>query len=110
VSDEDNTRRTEPVGDDARGVGAPSVEMFTTNSIGLSVTETSCPSTANQTTTVAPSGSGQKKKCTTLGTMCKQDKPPIDQVTIELRPYRGSQSPLDLVDVEHIFGCLFEAF
>jgi hypothetical protein len=31
-------------------------------------------------------------------------------VIIELCPYRGPRSPLDLVDVEHIFGCLFEAF
>jgi hypothetical protein len=31
-------------------------------------------------------------------------------VIIELPPYRGPRSPLDLVTVEHIFGRLFEAF
>jgi hypothetical protein len=31
-------------------------------------------------------------------------------VIIELPPYRGPRSPLDLVVVEHIFGRLFEAF
>jgi hypothetical protein len=31
-------------------------------------------------------------------------------VTIELPPYRGPQSPLDLVTVDHIFGRLIEAF
>jgi hypothetical protein len=29
---------------------------------------------------------------------------------IELHPYHEPRSPLDLVDVEIIFGCLFEAF
>jgi hypothetical protein len=31
-------------------------------------------------------------------------------VIIELPPYRGPRSPLDLVVVEHTFGRLFEAF
>jgi hypothetical protein len=31
-------------------------------------------------------------------------------VIIELPPYRGPQSSLDLVAIEHIFGCHFEAF
>jgi hypothetical protein len=29
---------------------------------------------------------------------------------IELPPYRGPYSPLDLLIIEIIFGCLFEAF
>jgi hypothetical protein len=43
---------------------------------------------------------------------CKQSKPPPDQVMtqIELPPYHGPRSPLDLVAVEIIFGHLFEAF
>jgi hypothetical protein len=31
-------------------------------------------------------------------------------IQIELPPYRRPRSSLDLVDVEIIFGCLFEAF
>jgi hypothetical protein len=110
VSYEDNSGQKESVGDDAGGVGAPLVETFAPDPIESSVAEKSLPSTTDQTTTIAPSGSGQKKKCVALGTKCKQDKPPAGQVIIELPPYRGPQSPLDLVDVEHIFGCLFEAF
>jgi hypothetical protein len=70
----------------------------------------SCPSAADQTTTTAPLGDGQKKKRVVLGTKRKQDKAPADQVITELPPYRGPQSPLNLVDVEHIFECLFEVF
>jgi hypothetical protein len=45
-----------------------------------------------------------------LGTKRKQGQAPADQVTIELPPYHGPQSPLGLVAVDHIFGCLFKAF
>jgi hypothetical protein len=31
-------------------------------------------------------------------------------VIIELPPYRGPRSPLDIVNVEYLFGLLFEAF
>jgi hypothetical protein len=35
-----------------------------------------------------------------------------DQVMtqIELPPYRGPRSPMDLIAIEIIFGCLFESF
>jgi hypothetical protein len=68
------------------------------------------PSATNRTTTTTPSGGGQKKKRVVLGTKCKQDKAPADQVIIEHLPYHGPRSPLDQVTVEHIFRCLFEAF
>jgi hypothetical protein len=110
VSDEDNHGQTEPVDDDARGVGAPSVETFTPNPIGSSAAEIPCPSTTDQTTAATPLGGGQKKKHVMLGTKRKQDKPPAGQVIIELPPYHGPRSPLDLVIVEHIIGRLFEAF
>jgi hypothetical protein len=110
LSDDDNNRQKEPIGDDARGEGAPSVETLAPNPIKSSLVEESCPSTADQTTTTAPSGGGQKKKHVALGTKHKQDKAPVDQVIIELPPYRETQSPLDLVVVEHIFWRLFEAF
>jgi hypothetical protein len=66
-------------------------------------------STADQITTTAPLNSAQKKKRVALGTKCKPDRAPTDQVIIEFSPYRESRSPLDLVVVEHIFRRLFEA-
>jgi hypothetical protein len=45
-----------------------------------------------------------------LGTKHKHNKVADDQVIIELSLYRGPQSPLDIVVVEHLFGLLFEAF
>jgi hypothetical protein len=86
------------------------VEALTPNPIGSSLVGEPYPSTTDQTTTIAPLGIGQKKKRVTLGTKRKQNKAPTDQVIIELPPYHGPQSPLDLVVVEHIFGHLFEAF
>jgi hypothetical protein len=109
VSDEDNNGQKELVGNDAGGVGAPSVETFTPNPIGSSATETLRPSAIDQTITTTPSSSRQKKKRVVLGTKCKQDKPPADHAIIELPPYHGPRSPLNLVIVEHIFGRLFEA-
>jgi hypothetical protein len=109
VSDEDNNGQTELVSDDVGGVGAPSVETLAPNPIGSSAAETPCPSATDQTIATAPSGSGQKKKRVALSTKCKQDKPPANQVIIELTPYREPRSLLDLAE-EHIVGRLFEAF
>jgi hypothetical protein len=80
------------------------------NPIGSRTVRESRPSAAERTTVVAPSGSGPRKKHVVLGTKRKQGQAPADQVTIELPPYREPQSPLGLVVVDHIFGCLFEAF
>jgi hypothetical protein len=108
--DDDNIGWQEPTNDDAEGEGAPAVETLAPNPIGSSSTGESRPSAADQTTTTAPSCGGQKKKHVALRTKRKQDKAPAVQVIIELPPYRGPRSPLDLVALEHIFGCLFEAF
>jgi hypothetical protein len=110
LSDEDNIRPNESAGNDAGGSGAPSVDTLAPNPIGSSVAEESRPLVADQTSSTAPSGGGQKKKRVVLGTKRKQDKTAVDQVIIELPPYHGSQSPLYLVVVEHIFGRLFKAF
>jgi hypothetical protein len=108
--DEDNIMPNEPVGDDAEGNGAPSAEALAPNPIGSSSAGETRPSTADQAVPTTPSSGGQKKKCVVLGTKRKHDKVADDQVIIELPLYRGSQSPLDIVVVEHIFGRLFEAF
>jgi hypothetical protein len=104
MSDEDNAEPNEPIGDDAGGNGAPSAETLTPNSIG------SRPSAADHTVHTAPSGGDQKKKCIVLWTKRKHNKDVDDQVIIELPPYHGPRSPLDIVIVEHLFWRLFEAF
>jgi hypothetical protein len=88
----------------------PPIESLAPNPIRSSLAEKSRPSTVDQTTTTVPSDGGQKKKHVALGAKCKHGKTPANQVIIELPPYRGPRSPLDLVVVEHIFGCLFETF
>jgi hypothetical protein len=110
MSDEDIVGLNEPVGDDAGGNGAPSTETLTPNPIGSSSAGETRPSAADQVVPTAPSSGDQKKKHIVLETKRKHDKAVDDQVIIELPPYRGPRSLLDIVDVEHIFGCLFEAF
>jgi hypothetical protein len=77
-SDEDDIGQKDPAGDDAKGEEAPSVETLSPNPIGSSLAEESCPSAADQTTSTAPLGGGQKKKHIVLGTKRKQDKTAID--------------------------------
>jgi hypothetical protein len=67
MSDEDNIRPNESAGNDAGGSGAPSVETLAPNPIGSSVAEESRPLVADQTSSTAPSGGGQKKKRVVLG-------------------------------------------
>jgi hypothetical protein len=66
----------------------------------------------DQIKATAPSAGGQKRKRPLPALKRKQSKPLADQVMtqIKLSSYRGPQSPLDLVVVEIIFGCLSEAF
>jgi hypothetical protein len=110
LSDGDNDRQNELAGDDAGGQGAPSTESITPNPFGSGMTEQIRSFAADQTTTATPSGSSQqKKKRVVLASKPKQPAP-SDQVIIKLPPYRGPQSPLDLVVVEFVLGRLFEAF
>jgi hypothetical protein len=110
LSNEDNVGLNELVGDDARGNGAPSAETLAPNPIGSSSAGEIHPSSVDQVIPIAPSSGDQKKKCVVFGTKCKHNKVVNDQVIIELPPYRGPRNPLDIVAVEHLFGCLFEAF
>jgi hypothetical protein len=67
-------------------------------------------SAADQTTTVVPSGSDQQKKKRVVLVSKRKQPTSSDQVITKVPPYRGPQSPLDLVAIEFVFGCLFEAF
>jgi hypothetical protein len=108
LSDEDNAGSNEPVGDDAGGNGAALAETLAPNLIGSNSAVETCPSAADQAVPTAPSGGGQKEKHVVLGTKRKHNKVVDDQVIIELPPYRGSRSPLEIVVVEHLIGRLFE--
>jgi hypothetical protein len=110
MSDEDNVGPNGPVGDDAGDNRAPSAETLTPNPVGSSSAGETCPSVVDQVVPTAPSGDGQKKKSIVLGTKHKHDKVADDNVIIELPPYHGPRSPLDIVVVEQIFRHLFEPF
>jgi hypothetical protein len=112
VSDDDNNVLKEPAGDDADGGGVTSAEHITPNPIDSNLLGQAHPSVVNQVNATAPSAGGQKRKCPPPALKHKQLKPAVNQVMtqIELPSYRGPRSPLDLVAVEIIFGCLFEAF
>jgi hypothetical protein len=110
LSDSNQDEQDDPAGDDAGGQGAPSAEPTASNLIGFSMAERVCPSGADQFTTADPLGSGQpKRKRLVLISKCKQPAP-SNQVATELLPHHVRQSPLGLVAVKLIFGCLFEAF
>jgi hypothetical protein len=59
-----------------------------------------------------PLTGGQKRKRPPPALKRKQSKTPSNQVMtqFELPLYRRPRSPLDLVDVDIIFGCLFKPF
>jgi hypothetical protein len=67
-------------------------------------------STTDQFSTAAPLGSGQQKRKRPVLVSKRKQPAPSDQVTTELFPHHVSRSPLGLVVVKLVFGCLFEAF
>jgi hypothetical protein len=110
LSDSDNDGQNEPTGNDAGGQGATSTELIAPKPIGASMAEQIHLSAADQTTTVVPSGSDQQKKKRVVLVSKRKQPTSSDQVITKVPPYRGPQSPLDLVAIEFVFGCLFEAF
>jgi hypothetical protein len=101
-----------PDGGDAEGEGVSSAKPIAPSPISSNVSEQAEPSIADRVAIVAPSINGQKQKRPPPIPNRKQSKSLVDQVMtqIELPPYRRPRSPLDLVPIEIIFGCLFEAF
>jgi hypothetical protein len=74
LSDEDNVGPSEPVGDDARGNGAPLVETLAPNPIRSSSAGETHPSAADQAASTAPSGEDQKKNTLCLGPSTSKTK------------------------------------
>jgi hypothetical protein len=101
-----------PASNDADGRGATSAKHVAPNPIDSNLLGQAHHSVVDWVKATAPSTGGQKRKCHPPTLKCKQSKPSVDQVMtqIELPPYRGPRSPLDLVAIEIIFECLFESF
>jgi hypothetical protein len=117
--EDDVTKKS--VGDDAGDGGASSAEPIAPNPISSNVSEQVDPSIIDQVTSTDPPAS--ERRCKRPSPVSKQNQSSslVDQVMthIELPPYHGPQSPLDLVAIEIMFGrlfeeimfgCLFEAF
>jgi hypothetical protein len=101
-----------PAGDDAENGAVTSAEPITPNLIRPDVLEHVNSFVVDQPNSVVPPGGGRGCKCPPSMLRQKQPLPSIDHVMtqIELPPFHGPHSPLDLVAIEIIFGCLFEAF
>jgi hypothetical protein len=99
-------------GDDAEGEGASLVEPIASVPIGPNTPVQTDPSAVDRAAIRVPSAGGHKRKRPPTIPMRRQTKTSIVQVMthIELHPYRRPKSPLDLVAIEIIFGCLFESF
>jgi hypothetical protein len=108
---ENNNRQNKSAGNDTEGKRVPSIKPISPNPTGPSMAGNTRPLAVGQIVT-APSGSKQKKKHVPLATKHKQPIPSAGQMMthIELPPYRGPRSHLDLVAIEIVFGRLFEAF
>jgi hypothetical protein len=95
--------------DDAEDGGVSSAMPIVPNPISSSAPRQSDPSVvARVVTLILPTGKrGQKHP----STVARHNKP-LDQVMtqIELPPYRGPHSLLDIVAIEIIFGHMFEVF
>jgi hypothetical protein len=105
-------KKNAPFSDDTEGEGVSSAEPIAPDPISSSMSEQADPSAADRVKVVVSSTGRHTWKCPSPIPKPKQSKSSTDQVMtqIELPPYRGSRSPLDLVDVEIIFGHLFVAF
>jgi hypothetical protein len=107
----DNTGedQRQTAGDDVEGPGIPSIEPITSNPIGSSMAAPVCPPTADQPVSTVPPSDGQKQKCIRLASKRKITTS-SNQVIIELHSCHLSCNRSNLVSVNLVFGCLFEAF
>jgi hypothetical protein len=110
-SDEDDVMK-ESAGDDAGDGAASSAELIAPNPIRSNALGQTDPSIVDRNASTDPPIGGHRRKHPPPITKRRQALPSADQVMtqIELPPYRGPRSSLDLIVIEIIFGCLFEAF
>jgi hypothetical protein len=96
-------------GDDAEDEGVSSAEPIAPNLISSGTPGQSNPFTVAQVVALIAPSHKRGQKCPHSTTRSNK---PLDQVMtqIELPPYRGPCSPLDVVSIEIIFGHIFEVF
>jgi hypothetical protein len=97
-------------GDDVGDEGASSAKSVAPSPIRSDVLGQTDPYVIDRVASTAPPG--RRHKCPPPVPKRKCALPSSDQVMIqiELPPYHGPHSPLDLVSIEIIFGRLFKAF
>jgi hypothetical protein len=100
-----------PTADDAGNVGAATAEANALVPIVANAPEMPKSPAVDQVLVVPPSGRRGSKR-SQLTTRRSNPVPQTDQVMtqVELPPYCGPCSPLDLLAIENIFGHIFEAF
>jgi hypothetical protein len=101
-----------PDGDDVEGEGASSMEPIAPSLICPNAPVQTDPFAADRATLGAPSTGRPKWKRSRTVPKRKHSKTLIVQVMtqIELPPYRGPKSPLDLVAIEMIFSISLKLF
>jgi hypothetical protein len=109
LSDNTGEDRRQTAGDDVEGLGIPSIEPITSNPIGSNMAALVCPPAADQPVFAAPPSGGQKQKCIRLVSRRKITTS-SNQVITELYFCHLSRNRSNLVSVDIVFGCLFEAF
>jgi hypothetical protein len=99
-------------GDDARDRGASSAKSIAPNPIRSNVLGQIDRSIVDRAAATDPPIGAHRHKRPPPIPKRKQALPSADQVMIQIKlpPYCGPCSPLDLVAIDIIFGCLFEAF
>jgi hypothetical protein len=99
-------------GHDAGDDGVTLAELTAPGLISSIEPEQSKPSTAGQVLAIVPPSGRRGRKHPPLATKRSKSIPSADQVMtqVELPPYHGPCCTLDLVAIEFIFGCIFEAF
>jgi hypothetical protein len=110
-SDKDDVTK-KSTGDDGRDGRASSAEPIAPNLIRSNAVGQTDPSIADRAISTSPPVGGRRRKHAPLVPKQKQTLSSVDQVMtqIELPPYCGPHSPIHLIAVEIIFGCLFETF
>jgi hypothetical protein len=89
-----------------------SAEEIAPNPISSDTLERADPSTTAQVSRIVPLAGGRGHKRPPPATRWSKPIPSVDQVMtqVELPPYRGPRSPLDLVAIEVIYGRMFVVF
>jgi hypothetical protein len=97
--------------DDTSGVGTTFVKA-TIPGLSKAIAPSSSKPLVTDQVLIVPASSTSNRKYMRLAVKWCDPGPRVDQVMIqvELSPYHGPHSPLDLVALEIVFGRMFEAF